>query len=315
VKERSMNTKTELYGSDFNERAKQAMQDRFARPDPARHFAQLLLDQEAAIQPADVKLSVDASRLQANFERDRKILGDHISDAFDALARQWGLAHDIDHVFPRPLGSRLHIFGADRAGTGGPFVYTLSWGNIEGGTGGAGIGVNTNLREGTFSASHFTHGSNQFSSYAGIGVRLTPTVNSCILSVRPLVNWSGYDILSHRIFDPQLNVSAWVVAGAQIGVHIQSEDRAGGGFRDDASRWETVWQRSEINPSGSRSYNDTADARTLQVDVLASGNRNYVIWVSCRAFVITQAKFGLDTWASSSVSCQLPFLFIEEVDV
>lgn len=310
-----MNTETELYSPDFNERAIQAMQDRFVMPEPATYLARLVADQEAASQSAGVKLGVDASQLQTNFESDGKILGDHISAAFDAITHHWTQAYDIHHVLHRPLRERLHIFGADRAGTGGPFFYGLTWGRIEGGTGGAGIGINTNLREGTFSASHFTHGSNQFSSYAGIGIRFTPGVDRCILSVRPLVNWNGFDTLSHRIFDPQLNVSGWGIAGAEIGVHIQSEDRAGGGFRDDGGRWVPAWDRREINPSGSRSYNDTEDARTLQVDVLASGSRNYVIWVSCRAFVLTQAKFGLDIWASSSVSCQLPFVVVEEMDL
>jgi hypothetical protein len=153
-----MNTETEPYSSDFNERAIQAMQDRFVMPDPVTYLAQLVADQEAASQPADVKLGVDARRLQSNFERDGKILGGHISAAFDAITRQWRQAYDIDDALLRPLRDRLYFFGADRAGTGGPFVYGLSWGNIEGGSG-AGIGINTNLREGTFSASHSKHGS------------------------------------------------------------------------------------------------------------------------------------------------------------
>jgi hypothetical protein len=136
-----------------------------------------------------------------------------------------------------------------------------------------------------------------------------------MLSVRPIVNWSGFDILSHRIFDPQLNVVGWGIAGAQIGIHIQSWDRTGGGFRDDVARWVPVWERREINPSGSRWYSGTEDARTLLVEVLASGNRNYVIWVSCRALVFTDAKFGLDLWASSCVGCQLPYVVVAEVDL
>jgi len=137
-----------------------------------------------------------------------------------------------------------------------------------------------------------------------------------MLSVRPLVNWSGYDMLGSKVYDPEhLPVTGWAVAAGQIGVQIQSTDRAGGAFRNDAARWVSAWERSEPNPSGLRSYNGTEDARTLQVDVLAFGNRNYAIWVSCRAFVLSQSKFGVDTRASSSISCQLPLLFVEETEL
>jgi hypothetical protein len=311
-----MTTKMKLNERDFDKRAIRAIRDTVATPSPVKHLAQLVADQEAAAHPAQLKLSADARRLKANFKRDGKILGEQISAATEALNRRWGGSHGIDlgTLLPLPR-ERLHVFGADRAGTGGPFFYGLTWGLIEGGTGGAGIGVGTNLRDGTFWASHFVHGSSELSSFAGIGVRLTPGLDPCWLSVRPFVNWRGTDILSHRVFDSQLSPRGWGVAGAQIGIHVQSWDRAGREFRTDGVKWVPVWERSEINPSGSLNHSGSVDTRDLRLDVLASGDRTYAIWVSCRAFVITQAKFGLDIWSSASMSCELPYLIVEEVAI
>jgi len=311
-----MTTKMKFDERAFDKRASRAIRDGVATPKPVTHLARLVANQEAAAQPAHHKLSADARRLKANFKRDGKLLGEQISAATEALNRRWGQSHgfDLGTLLPLPR-ERLHVFGADRAGTGGPFFYGLTWGLIEGGTGGAGIGVGTNLRDGTFSASHSVHGSSQLSSYAGIGVRLTPSLDQCWLSVRPFVNWSGVGTLSHRIFDSQLSPSGRGVAGAQIGLHIQSWDRAGRAFNTDGVKWVTVWERNEINPSGTLYYNGSVDVRDLRLDVLASGERRYAIWVSCRAFVITQAQFDLDIWSSASVSCELPFLIVEEVAI
>jgi hypothetical protein len=73
-----------------------------------------------------------------------------------------------------------------------------------------------------------------------------------------------------------------------------------------------LWNRSEINPSGSRSYSGSVSASDLALSVLVTSQRQYAIWVACRAFVITQAVFDLDISSSASVSCELPLLFVEE---
>jgi hypothetical protein len=294
----------------FQEQATRAMHDKFAVPAPMKRLAQLLTEQEADAYPVHGELSADGRRLKENFERDGIVLGESASAATEAITRGWVPTRDVSQDVFR---ERLHFFGADRAGTGGPWVYSLTWGVIEGGTGGAGIGIIANVREGELSASHFTHGSNQLSAYSGIGMVIVPGLERCTLSVRPVVNWRGFDILSHRVFDPQLDPKGWGVAGAQLGLHVQSWDLAGGTFRDDGGKWVSLLQRSEINPSGPRYYNDTVDARDLQTDVLAASGRKYVIWVSCRALVITQAKFDLDIWASASVSCQIPYVVVEEM--
>src|SRR4030095_2969213 len=175
---------------------------------------------EAAADPAHLELTAEGARLKANFERDGGVLRETAATATEALTRRWVPTRDLSQ--DRRIGERLHFFGADRAGTGGPWVYSLTWGSIDGGTGGAGIGLSANVREGTLSASHFTHGSNQRNAYSGIGMAIVPGLARCRLTVRPLVNWAGFDILSHRVFDPQSDPKAWGVAGGQVGLHVQS---------------------------------------------------------------------------------------------
>jgi hypothetical protein len=302
--------KTEQYPRAFEEQAIRAINERFAAPAPVVRLAHLVAEQEASSRAAHGELSDEGRALQKKFERDGVVLGEHISAATKALKDRWV---PRDGALPA-LRDRLHFFGPDSAGKGGPWVYKLAWGNIEGGTGGAGIGVQTILQDGTFSASHYTHGSNHLAAYAGIGVSMVPSLDVCTLSIRPLVEWNGFDILSSEVFDRNLKPSGWGVAGARIGIQVQSWDLAGGTFRNEPALWGApVWERSELNPSGARNYNDTVDARSLQLDVLATKDRQYVIWVSCKAFVITQAPFGLDIRASASITCRMPYLAVEEV--
>jgi hypothetical protein len=300
----------ERYVAEFEEQAVRGMNAEFTVARPATSLAKLVTEQEATAYPGHRKLSAEGLLRQASFEHDRVILGDHIASSSEALSNRWLPVHEAP---PVGLADSLHVFGPDTGGTAGPNSYTLSWTFIEGGTGGAGIGASANVRNGIFSASHFTHGSNQFSAYAGLGVSIVPNLKLSTLSVRPLVNWSGFDILSSRVFDPQLNPRAWGVASAQIGLIVQSWDLAGNGFRTDKTQWTTVWNRSEINPSGSRNYSGSVDARELLLSVLVTSQRRYAIWVACRAVVITQAVFDLDIFSSASVSCQLPLLFVEEL--
>jgi hypothetical protein len=299
---------SEPYVGEFEEQAIRGMNAEFTVAGPVASLAKLVTEQEATAYPGHRKLSAEGLLRQASFERDRVILGDHIASSSEALSSRWLPVHEA-----RPVGlaDSIQIFGPDTAGTAGPNTYTLSWTFIEGGTGGPGIGASANVRDGIFSASHFTHGSNQFSAYAGLGVSIVPNLQINVLSVRPLLNWNGFDVLSSRVFDPQLNPRAWGVASAEIGLIVQSWDLAGNAFRTDATEWTTLWNRSEIDPSGSRNYSGTVDASDLQLSVLVTSQRRYAIWVACRAVVITQAVFDLDIFSAASVSCQLPLLFVE----
>jgi hypothetical protein len=299
----------------FDELAIKAIHSVFETPGPAIELRRILDEQEAAVWVPGLKLRAKANRLKRSFERDTELLGHHISTATATLNSKWGSAPLHLPGLAPSRRDRLHIFVPDPQQTGRPSAYRLSWGKIDGEGPGAGIGAKADPANGTFWASHYGYGGSHLSAYAGIGVRLTPSQPWSRLSIRPFVNWSGYDAMSHRLYDPQLTSTGWGTAEAQIGIHVQSWDNSGRAFNNDAGRWVSVWKRSEINPSGTRDYNGTEDARTLQLEALVSNQRRYAIWISCRAFIGTQSKFGLDIRAGASVSCQLPFLFVEEMDL
>jgi hypothetical protein len=93
---------------------------------------------------------------------------------------------------------------------------------------------------------------------------------------------------------------------------LQSWDLAGNGFRTDTTLWTDLWNRSEINPSGMRNYGGSVGLGTVTLRWLVTNQRQYAIWVACRAVVISQSVFDLEILASASVSCQLPVLFVDE---
>jgi len=267
------------------------------------------VDQREASRSTERELNPAARRLKASFERESRILASRVSAEMKVLDSKWGPLYDM--ALP-PARELLHVYGADVAGTGGDAFYRLSWGDVEGGHG-AGIGGSADPKTGKFWASHYSTGGER-NAYAGVGVRLTPKLNWCRLSVRPYVNWSGFDILRHKVYDPQLNERRWAFGSARLGIVIQSWNPAGGAYNLDASHWVEVFRDVEQNPDAWRDYADTASSSTgLQVDALATSARQYAIWVCCRATVIADAGFAVATRASSSVSCHLPFLVVEEV--
>ena len=290
-------------------RAIAAIRRELATPGPAARIGKLLTDQAAAARPDRRELNPAARRQKAAFDREGKMLATRISAEMKVMDDKWGPV--FDQTIP-PQRDLLHVYGADVAGTGGPFLYRLSWVHIDGFSG-AGIGGSADPKTGKFWASHYTIGTQQ-NAYAGIGVRLTPSLQWCRLSVRPYVNWSGFDILRHKVYDPQLNEHRWALAGAELGIIVQSWNPAGGAYNVDARHWVNLWKSAEQNPDRWRDYADTASSSTgLQVDVLATKMRQYAIWVCCRAWVIADSGFAVATRSSSSVSCHLPFLVVEEV--
>jgi len=207
----------------------------------------------------------------------------------------------------------LHVFGPDVSGGHDPAHFRESWGSVDGGPR-VGADARPDPKTGVFSASQYETGTNQGSAFAGIGVRFTPRLHLCTLSVRPLVQWSGYDILAHRQYDPDLEAHARAASSAAIGVHVQSRPVSGGPIHDDAGRWVNMWDRSELDPGTNRDFDGTEDSRTLGLDgVFATDERESFVWVSCQAFALSQSVFNLDTRASSSISCRLPYLIIEEI--
>ncbi|HEY3202126.1 MAG TPA: hypothetical protein VGL03_00565 [Thermoanaerobaculia bacterium] len=294
-----------------DQRAISAIGKEFANLGPAVRLGALLAEHDAATRSGRIELSPAARRLRAQFQRDGKALAQRVSEELKIVNDRWKPVFDKALPPPRDL---LHVFGPDVEGTKGKWFYRLAWGHVED-FAGAGIGASADVRTGKYWASHYTTGP-QRRAYAGVGVWLTPVVDSCFVSIRPYVNWSGFDLLAHRVFDPQLNEQRWATALGDLGIIVQSWDLSGKGYYVDARHWINVWERTEVNPSGSRDYDGIASSGTgLQVQILGSSQRQYAIWVCCRATVLADPGFAVATRASSSVSCQLPFLVVEEIPI
>ena len=305
----------ETVGTDkFDQYAIEAIQAKKTTPGPARRLAPFLAELEAGYPP-QFEVTDDARRELAQFERDSVALGGRLSVEMETLFTKRGGAIWVDKPpFVLQPPELKHFFGPDPRGTGDPTAYLLNWGQVDGSSG-AGIAARPNAREGTFSASHYATGTNTFSAFAGIGVWLTPSLDWCHLHVRPYVQWSGSDILNHHNAMPSLSEQRRGRASGAIGILIQSWDLAGGSFQEHANHPIDMWDRIEINPSGGRDYEGTADTNSLAVEVLASGNRRYAIWVYCWAYVESQTGLAVATRSSSMISCHMPYLFVEEIKI
>jgi len=293
-------------------RAIAALAEELATPGPAARLGKLVADQAAAALPDRSELSASAARKAAQFEREGKVLLKHVSGEvklLDAQWKPWKSFFDVPLPAPRDL---LHVFGPDEAGTRGPSVYRLAWRHDEDPA--MGVRSSADVRTGKFWVEPYTVGP-LLSSYAGLGVQMTPIL-SCFLSVRPFVNWSGFDVLSHKVYDPQFGEQRWATASAHLGIIVQSWNLQGGDPRLHARHWLELWRRSEQNPAGTRDYAGAGGPSTgLQVEVPASKNRRYAIWVCCRATVDADPGFAVATHAACGLSCHLPFLVVEELPI
>jgi hypothetical protein len=193
----------------------------------------------------------------------------------------------------------------------GPVPYTLSWTQI-GGFIATGDYANADIHSGVFSASRYTTGP-QLDAFAGLGAWITPQFQSCRLSVRPYVVWSGYDTLQTKLYDPNTHEKQWAIAQVQLGIFIQSWDLAGGTPHSELPKWVTLWNRSELNPNGSKNYQATTFAGDFTMDAVATSSRQYAIWAVCRATAIAASGFAVATRASASVSCKMPFLLVGQI--
>lgn len=293
------------------ERAVAALRQHFTTPGTASRLAALVAQQEAAANAARPQRKDPDPQLRAAFEQDGLVLADRIAaeraDRYDILENK----RTFNHVLPTSR-ELLHVYGADRDGTGLPQFYQLEWALVEP-PGGTGTGARGDHRSGGISAEHYTT-SGQLSSYAGVGMWLTPRIQLGSLSVRPYVPWSGYDILQHRVFDPSLHEQRWATGLAQMGIIVQSWDLAGRDPRLELSHWIQLWNRTELNPVGMRSYEGTENPSSgLTASVPAVSSRQYAIWVVCRALVAADPGFAVATRASASVTADVRFVVVEEM--
>jgi hypothetical protein len=284
-----------------------AIQALLGTPGPEATLNQLVAKQEADFFASRPPLDPSAARLRARWNRE----GEALSREFVALVTRWDRGWTILPDFYFPPRELLHVFGADRTGSGGDDFYALEWTHVDP-FAGTGSFARADKKTGLMGAAHFTT-SGWLRAHAGVGVRIVPKTGIGVLSVRPYVNWSGNDLLQHRVFDPQLGEQRWGVAIGKVGIIIQSRLVTGGDFRTDAIHWQEVWHRAQLNPQSAADYDGTESSGTgLTIDVAATAGRRYSIWVTCNATVFADPGFAVATRTSGAISCAVPFIVVEE---
>jgi hypothetical protein len=277
---------------------------------------------------ADVQLHPDAERRRRAFEEEEPELRDAISSELEGLVGSRHLGNAVappsfpDVVGPGHLGDGLagppaardlmHVFLPDASGTGGASFYRLRWTEIDGGPM-TGIDARVDLTTGRLAASHFTTGSSWMTSYAALGVRLTPLID-CHLSIQPSVHWSGFDILDHRVFDGSLGEVRWATATGEVRLVVSSTKTDGTLPNDDHDATKILWTRPEANPSGTRDYSGSESPLTrFEATIPASKDRRYAIFVVAQASVIADPGFAVATRANCSLACDVPFILAQEL--
>ena len=174
--------------------------------------------------------------------------------------------------------------------------------------------ANVDTAKGTFFAANYTIGPPRF-TVAQLGVKFRPSVPVCKLSVRAYAHFSGYDILDHRVHDDSLPEYRRAWALGSVGVRVDSWKLDGSEYRFEGLNWANMWDRSEVNPDDSREYDGSVSSSGgLIVEPLAVSSRDYAVWVTCRVGVSADPGFAVSTYATSSISCQVPFFVVEEIE-
>jgi hypothetical protein len=278
-------------------------------PGPQAYLNRMLMEREAEFNATRPQLSTKVIQQRRAWVRE----GNSVAKEFVELTARWDRVRDkvlADIQFPaRDL---LHVFGADRSGQGGDAFYALEWTAIDP-FAGTGSFARADRRTGSIGAGHYTT-SGWLHAYGGVGVRMVPKISAGLISVRPYVNWSGNDLLQHRVFDPQLNEQRWGVAEGSIGIIVQSSAVSGGDFRTDGVLWTQAWRRAELNPQGASDHDGTATSSSgLTVDVPVTSSRRYSVWVVCKAAVFADPGFAVATRSGMSIMCDVAFVVVEEI--
>jgi hypothetical protein len=286
-----------------------AIQAALGETGPSGALNRSLLDREtkfAATQPA---LSAKAIRQRTSWTREGKSVAREFLNLAHGWDRRWDYTLPDIHFPPREL---LHVFGPDVSGSGGGAFYSLEWMFREP-FAGTGSFASANRRNGTLAAAHYTT-SGWLRSFAGVGVRMVPKIGAGLISVRPYVNWSGNDLLQHRVFDPQLNEQRWGVAEGSVGIIVQSSTLTGADFRTDGVWWTRAWRTEQLNPQGASDHDGTqSSASGLTLDVPVTSSRRYSVWTVCRAAVFADPGFAVATRSGISMNCSVPFIVVHEI--
>ena len=224
--------------------------------------------------------------------------------SFRDLTKKLRIADSFNSTYVTPHESpTLHVFG--------PSNYDFGAGHTDDPPG-VDIEVKWDLNTGKLVAAESRTVADAL-AFAIVGANFTPAAD-CHLSVRPYMNWSGFDALQHFDADPDLGRQAWATAIGQAGIYIISSTPSGQLWNEDANFWKNLWYRSEPNPSGTRSYEGTESSSSgLEVVIYAEAGRLYEIQVGIRAYVSVSSTFAVTAGASAEVSAKVPFFVVEEI--
>jgi hypothetical protein len=236
---------------------------------------------------------------------------------FDEYAHPISRIHVVgtDWFLPRPR-DLLRIYGpaGPDSSPDHELHYSREWAFTDP-FGQVSVYARPDLPHGRFSAGHsLTSGYGQ--AFAALGVVIVPDLTWCELSVRPYVAYEGSTYLSgRRPRDAWENATA--TAWDSVGILIESWAVGGGAYHLDWDVPVVVSTHSEQNPS--RSWHDFAGSVTtvdgLTAKVFASGSRRYRIWVYCWAEVSAQMLVSAGAYATTSISCWMPYLVVEQIPV
>jgi hypothetical protein len=262
---------------------------------PASRIAPLLYEQERAAS-AGRALGEEARRSAEAFERDMAAVTERVKAEVPARNARVRAPFGLPTHSANPL---LHVFGPG----------TLAWDWGWAGDGGA----RANKDDATFWAENYTTGPARF-SVAKVGVLLTPRLPTCKLSIRPYVRWSGTEILTHRVHQPDTTEQRRAWALGSVGISVDSFNVGGGGDFHDGEVWIDAWNHSEVNPTVNLDHDGvTTVSDGLQLEVFAASSRTYSIGIECRVGVSADPGFEVSTYATSSISCQCVYFVVEEV--
>lgn len=211
------------------------------------------------------------------------------------------------HV-PTFIGPTHHVFG--------PSNYDLEAGYADD-VSGADIGAKADRTTGELSVSEFTI-KGETSAFAIVGVNFSPTVD-CHLSVRPYVNWSGFDHMYSHDAEPDLHGQAIVTTYGEVGIYIISSTPSGELWNVDFNHWWPQWPDPMVTYSNPplntmHSYDGTVSSSSvLEVDgLLVEAGRLYEIQVGIRVHVSVSPAFSVTAGATAGMSATVPFFVVEE---
>ncbi len=222
----------------------------------------------------------------------------------DRLNQRW--PSDVAQPVGADASGPMHLFapGADAA-----HPYT---GEADFPGGGYGY-AKANKETGTFFAGTTTQEDGAArTAVAQVGVLLMPAFPRCLLRVRPVVHWTGFDHMGYDLHMTGYEPHAATALGS-TGIAIESWDEASDSYLLEPIRWSDEWKRVEANPGGQQYYEGVASSISgLEAETLALGGRWYAIWILCRLHVSATSGPILSTWATGGISATVPYFVVEE---